>query len=375
MTFLLAPNAMKGSLTAQQIAALIQKSLRRKYPQSTIVSSPIADGGNGTLECLMNALGGTVFAKEVTGPVSTVKVSARFGITKNSVGIIESAEAIGLQHITPSPETIAQSTSHGVGELINEAMAKNCKEIWIGLGGSATNDGGAGAARALGVQLFDDSGEELKDGVMNLLRLNRITNKEYRTANVEIKLLSDVNNILLGEHGATYTFARQKGASEEQCPYLESAVKNFADVTERHLGKEFRNIPGSGAAGGLGFGLLAFCNAQIVSGINFILDAIGFDEKLRQCDAIITTEGMLDEQTLFGKGVAGITERASRMNTPVHAFVGKIKGNKESLQKKLCLASLTQIAPDELSTAQAMRDASWLLADAIFNHDFSTPHS
>lgn len=375
MTFLLAPNAMKGSLSAQQIAVIIQKSLRRKYPQSTIVSSPIADGGNGTLECLITALGGTVFAKEVTGPVSTMKVSARFGITKNSVGIIESAEAIGLQHITPSPETIAQSTSHGVGELINEAMAKKCKEIWIGLGGSATNDAGAGMARACGVHLFDDSGKELNDGAMNLLRLNRITNKEYRTANVEIKLLSDVNNILLGEHGATYTFARQKGASEEQFPYLESAVKNFADVTERHLGKEIRNIPGSGAAGGLGFGLLAFCNAQIVSGIDFILDAIGFDEKLRQCDAVITTEGMLDEQTLFGKGIAGIADRARKFGKPVHAFVGKIKGNKESLQKKLRLASLTQIAPDELSTDQAMRDASWLLADAIFNHHFSMPHS
>lgn len=375
MRFLLAPNAMKGSLSAHQAAAILQKSLQRKYPQSTFISAPIADGGNGTLECLMNALGGTVFEKEVTGPVATMKIGARFGITKHSIGIIESADAVGLHRITPLPETIAHSTSFGIGELINEAKMKGSTEIWIGLGGTATNDGGAGMARALGVQLFDDNGEELKDGAMNLLRLNRITNREYRTANVEIKLLSDVKNILLGEHGATYTFARQKGATEDQLPYLESALKNFADIAESHFGKEFRNIPGSGAAGGLGFGLLAFCNAQIVSGIDFILDAIGFDEKLRRCDAVITTEGRLDEQTLFGKGIAGIAERARRMNKPVHAFVGRINGQKETLQRQLSLASITQIAPDELPAVQAMRDASWLLADAIFHHNFSILHS
>ncbi len=370
MKFLLAPNAMKGSLSAQQIAAILQKSLRRKYPQSTIVSSPVADGGNGTLECLMNALGGAVFEKEVTGPVSALKVNAQYGISKGSIGIIESAEAIGLQHISPSPETIAQSTSHGVGELIDEVITKKCREIWIGLGGSATNDGGAGMAHALGVQLFDDDDEELKDGAINLIHLSKIENAEYRTKNVVIKLLSDVKNQLLGDRGATYTFARQKGASEEQLFYLEAAVKNFSDITEAHIGKEFRNIPGSGAAGGLGFGLLAFCNAQIVSGIDFILDAIGFDEKLRECDAVITTEGMLDEQTLFGKGIAGITERARTLNKPVHAFVGRINGRSESLRQKLGLASLTHISPDDLPTVQAMRDASWLLADAVFRHDF-----
>ncbi|MBI2427188.1 MAG: glycerate kinase [Ignavibacteriales bacterium] len=375
MTFLLAPNAMKGSLSAQHIAAILQKSLRRKYPQSTIISSPVADGGNGTLECLMNALGGTVFEKAVTGPISTTNVTAHFGITKNSIGIIESAEATGLHLVTPSPETIALSTSYGVGELIKEAMTKGCTEIWIGLGGSGTNDAGGGMAQALGVQLIDDSREELKEGAMNLLRLDGISNTEYRMLNIPVKILSDVKNVLLGEQGATYTFARQKGASKEQLPYLESALKNFADVTEEHVKKEFRNIPGSGAAGGLGFGLLAFCSAEIVSGIDFILDAIGFDDKLRQCDAVITTEGMLDEQTLLGKGIAGIAERARTLKKPVHAFVGMINGRKDELQRKLSLASITQISPDDLPTIQAMRDASWLLADAVFHHDFSGTHS
>lgn len=370
MNFLLAPNAMKGALTAQQIAIVLQKSLRRKFPQSTIVSSPIADGGNGTLECLMNALGGTVYEKEVTGPIPSMKVTAHYGITKDDVAIIESAEAIGLQHITPSPETIAQSTSRGVGELILAAIKHNPKEIWIGLGGSATNDGGAGMARALDWKFSDANGKELEDGAMNLLRLNKISNMEHRILNVGIKILSDVKNTLLGEHGATYTYACQKGASEEQLLYLEASLKNFADGVEKSVGTEFRNIPGAGAAGGLGFGLLAFGNAQIVPGIDFILNTIDFNKKLQQCDVVITAEGRLDEQTLFGKGIAGITKRAQQFNKPVHAFVGKVNGDQKQLQKQLGLASLIQISPDELSTMQAMRDASWLLADAVYHHTF-----
>lgn len=370
MTILLAPNAMKGSLTAQQCAVILRKSLLRKYPTAKIISLPIADGGNGTLECLMNALGGIVYEQEVTGPIPSLTVNARYGITKEKIAVIESAEAIGLQHLTPSPETIAHSTSRGVGELLLAAMKHQPKEIWIGLGGTATNDGGSGAARALGVQLFDDNGEELNDGVMNLLKLNRITKEEYPIQNAEIKLLSDVNNILLGEHGATYTFALQKGASKEQLPYLEAALKNFADIVETELGKTFRTIPGSGAAGGLGFGLLALCNAQLVSGIEFILNTIGFDNHVQECDLVITTEGTIDKQTLFGKGIYGITQRANTFGKPVHAFVGRIQGEKTDLQHSLDLASLVQISPDDLPTPQAMRDASWLLADAIYHHGF-----
>ena len=370
MNILLAPNAMKGALSAQKIASILQNTLRRKFPQATIVSTPIADGGNGTLDCLMNALGGTVDEHEVTGPIPSMKVSARFGITSNNIGIIESAEAIGLQHIVPSPETIAQSTSRGVGEVILEALKHNPKEIWIGLGGTATNDGGAGMADALGIRLLDENGADLKKGTMNLLRLQKITNDELRIKKIEMTILSDVNNTLLGMNGASYTFARQKGASEEQLPYLEAAVKNFADIVETQLGKQFRNVPGSGAAGGLGFGLLAFCNSEIVSGIDFILDAVSFDEKLKVCDAVITCEGMLDEQTVYGKGVAGIARRAKKFNKPVHTFVGKINGKREALQEKLGLASITQISPVEMTTAEAMKDASWLLADAVFHHKF-----
>jgi len=374
MNILLAPNAMKGALSAQQIAAILEKTLHRKFPKAIIASIPIADGGNGTLDCVMNALGGRIFEQEVTGPIPSLKVHARYGITQENIAVIESAEAIGLQHLNPSAETIAQSTSRGVGELILAALKHKPKEIWIGLGGTATNDGGAGIARAFGAKLLDENGEEIKEGAVNLVKISKahiqspMFNSQFSMC--KLKILSDVNSPLLGINGATHTFARQKGASEEQLPYLDAAIKNFADVVEAHFGKLFRNAPGSGAAGGLGFGLLAFCNAEIVSGIDFILNAAAFNEKLKACDFVITSEGTLDEQTLQGKGIAGIAETAKKYSKPVHAFVGRIRGDVNALKEKLGLTSITQISPDEMTTHEAIRDANWLLADAVFRCQF-----
>ncbi|MFZ4620815.1 MAG: glycerate kinase [Bacteroidota bacterium] len=370
MIFLLAPNAMKGSLSSQKTAAILAKTLRRRFREAEIISLPVADGGNGTLDCLMNTLGGTVYEQEVTGAIPSLKANARFGITNDNVAIIESAEAVGLHLLSPSPETIAQSTSFGIGELLLAAQQHSTKEIWIGLGGTATNDGGAGMVRCLGTSLRDEQGESLRDGSIALLQLGDISIDTFRQFQIPIKILSDVQNPLLGERGATYTFARQKGATEEQLPYLEAALKNFSDVVSRTIQKDHSSVPGSGAAGGLAYGLLSFCNARIVSGIDTILDTIGFDEQLKQCDCVITTEGKIDDQTLFGKGIAGIAERAKKLNKPVHAFVGRIDGDAESLRTSLGLASLTQISPDELTTEQAIRDASWLLADAVYRHTF-----
>mgnify|MGYP001582105828 CR=1 FL=1 len=374
MNFLLAPNAMKGALSALRIAQIMERELSGFKNQTTLLY-PIADGGNGTLDCLISALGGTIIETEVSGIISSEKISSRYGILPdNTTAIIESAEAIGLHKISPflspSPETIAHASSRGLGELMNHAIGRGCTKLIIGLGGSATNDGGAGMARVLGFELLDSNGEEIKDGALNLVRLAKYnptlpspTRGGLRMG--QITILADVKNILLGEHGATYTFAKQKGASEEQLPLLESALKNFADVVEEKIGKEFRNIPGSGAAGGLGFGLMALCNAEIVSGIDFILDAIRFDEKLHTCDCVITSEGQLDEQTLFGKGIFGIVQRAKKYNKPVHAFVGRIQGDTEKLQHQLGLASLIEISPKHTPTEQAMNNAEELLIHAV----------
>jgi glycerate kinase len=370
MKFLLAPNAMKGALSSRKIAAILSKTIRRKYPDAEILSFPIADGGNGTLECLMDALGGTVYEQEVTGPISSMRVNARYGITKEGTAVIESAEAVGLHLLAPSPETIAQSTTLGVGELLRTIMEQKCSRILIGLGGTATNDGGAGMMRGLGFELLDQQGEPLRDGSIPLINIHSIIPYSRATVDCPITILTDVQNPLLGPNGATAVFARQKGASEDQLPYLESALKNFSEIVSRTLHSNHTETPGSGAAGGLAFGLMSASSAEIVSGIEFILDTVGFNDALASCDCVITTEGTLDAQTLSGKGIAGIARRARAMRKPVHAFAGRVLGDQAALPAALGLASLTQVSPDELTTQQAMRDASWLLADAVFHFHF-----
>ncbi|KAB2923359.1 MAG: glycerate kinase [Bacteroidetes bacterium] len=367
---LLVPNAMKGALTAPQIAAVMRRSLLRARAGHEVVSLPAADGGNGTLDCLMSALGGTVTVMDTAGPVAGERVTARYGVTPDGTGIIESALAAGLQHINPAPETVAHSTTRGVGELMRAASERGARRLWVGLGGTATNDAGAGMARALGANVTDENGDEVPDGAIALLRTARVSAPVLPLSAIPVTALADARNPLLGGEGATYTYARQKGASDEQLPYLESAVRTFADAAEAAAGRPHRDLPGAGAAGGLGFGLSLFCGAEIVSGIDHILDAVRFDEMATACDAIVTAEGMLDGQTLFGKGIAGICRRAQRFGVPVHAFVGRVRGDAEELRIALGLASLTAISPDDLPPLQAMRDASWLLADAIYHHRF-----
>ncbi|NUN68697.1 MAG: glycerate kinase [Bacteroidetes bacterium] len=370
MKFLVAPNAMKGAVSAQKLAVIIIKTLRRRFPDAVCISMPAADGGNGTLDCLMNAFGGTVYELEVTGPIPSMRTTARYGITADGTGIIESAEAVGLHLLTPSPATIAHSTTRGIGELALAAAARGCTSLVIGLGGTATNDGGAGFLRALGYSLLDEHGEPLKEGSIPLLQLHSIHPAAAPAINRPVTILSDVRNLLLGPDGATAVFAPQKGAAEDQRAYLESALKNFAEIAARDLGARHAEQPGTGAAGGTAFGILCALQGSIVPGIEFILNSSRFDDALAECDAVITTEGMLDAQTLSGKGIAGIAERTRKAGKPLHAFVGRVNGDAAALQRSLGLASLTAVSPDELSTQQAMRDASWLLADALFHHPF-----
>lgn len=367
---LLVPNAMKGALTAPQIAAVMKRSLLRTRAGHEVTALPAADGGNGTLECLMSALGGTVSVLETAGPAAGLRVTARYGVTPDGTGIIESALAAGLQHVHPAPETVAHSTTRGVGELMRAATERGARRLWVGLGGTATNDAGAGMARALGAGVTDENGDEVPDGAIALLRTARVSVPAFPLTGVPVTALADARNPLLGNDGATYTYARQKGASEEQLPYLESALRTFADAAETAAGRTHRDLPGAGAAGGLGFGLSLFCGAELVSGIDHILDAVRFDDLAAGCDAIVTAEGTLDGQTLFGKGIAGICRRARRFGVPVHAFVGRVHGEAEELRSALGLASLTVISPDDLPPLQAMRDASWLLADALYHHRF-----
>jgi len=371
MKFLIAPNALKGSLTASDAAATISRTLNEIYPDAQCIPSPVADGGNGTLDCLIQATKGTIYSNSVRGPLASMNVNARWGILGDGkTAVVEMAEAAGLHLLRPDQYDAAHATTYGVGELIRAAMDSRCNKIIVGLGGSATTDGGAGCARALGVKLFDEKRMELTDGGINLAGLQDVdtNNIDDRIQNTEIIGLADVKNTLYGVHGTALTFAAQKGATDEQARLLDKALEHYASIIENAVHRDVARNPGSGAAGGLGAGLIAFCNATISSGIEFILDTIHFDDLLRQCDCVITAEGKLDSQTLQGKGIDGIARRARKFNKPVYAFAGSVAGDKISLKQKLGLAQLIQISPENVSAEAAMSNAETYLARGVRRH-------
>jgi glycerate kinase len=371
MKFLIAPNALKGSLSSSAAAIIISKVLREIYPDADCVLRPIADGGNGTLDCLIQASQGRIYSKKVSGPLASMKVDARWGILGDGkTAVIEMAEAAGLHLLKPNQYDAANATTYGVGELILAAMSSECTKIIVGLGGSATTDGGAGCARALGVKFFDEKEEELAEGGTHLIDLRSIQIKETegRRQNTEIIGLADVKNILYGGDGTALTFAAQKGATKEQARLLDKALEHYGSIINGMTHRDVSHIPGSGAAGGLGAGLIAFCDATIVSGIDFILDTIHFDDLLRQCDCVITTEGKLDLQTLQGKGIDGIARRAKQFNKPVFAFAGRVTRDKLFLKQQLGLAELIQISPENLSVEEAIGNAESFLSRTVREH-------
>ena len=365
MNFLIAPNALKGSLSAIDAAAVIARALRDVLPDANCRICPIADGGDGTLDCLVQAAGGEIFSSRVHGPVDSMEVNARWGLLGDTTtAVVEMAEAAGLRLLRPSEYDVMRATTAGVGELIAAAAKKGAAKVLVGLGGSATNDGGMGCVRALGVKFFDRDGCEIPEGGGNLSRIERFEFKreEIRDKKIKIIALSDVTNVLCGPEGAAFTFAAQKGATSEQIRELDGGLKHYASIIERDLRRQVSEIPGSGAAGGLGAGLIAFCDATIESGIDFVLDLIGFDKLLAECDCVITAEGMIDSQTLKGKGIEGIARRARKFNKPVQAFVGKIGGDADLLRREIGLQALWEIAPAGVSERDSINNAGRFLS-------------
>jgi glycerate kinase len=359
---LIAPNALKGSLSAKEAAMVMARSLPKDWDA---VLCPIADGGDGTLECLVEATGGRYFSVTVTGPLSSRKISARWGrLGTSNTAVIEMAEASGLRLLSPNEYSAANASTWGVGELILRALDDGYRDIVVGLGGSATNDGGAGCAQALGVRLLDSRGMELRSGGMQLRQLQTIdtSSLDRRVSTTNFTGLADVSNLLLGPSGATRVFGKQKGASSEELEVIEECLSHYADSLRQQVHRDVSGIPGSGAAGGLGAGLIAFFGAKIVSGIDYILDVIRFDELLRDCDMVLTAEGSIDEQSLLGKGVAGLARRAKTLNKPVHAFAGRTIGDSEDLCTRLNLASIHGITPPFIDEKEAFSRVRELLS-------------
>ena len=279
MNFLIAPNALKGSLSASSAAVIISKALQASSPDAHCILSPISDGGDGTLKCLVQGTGGKFYSARVCGPLASMTVNAQWGVLGDgTTAVIEMAEAAGLHLLRPNQYDAVHATTFGVGELIRKALDGGYQKIIVGMGGSATNDGGAGCARALGVKFFDIQNMELPDGGIHLSRLHRIEikNIDCKIRQTSIIGLSDVTNLLYGAEGAAFTFASQKGATIKQVRILNEALEHYASIMMRDLQRDVSDLPGSGAAGGLGAGLIAFCNAKIISGIDFVLEYTAF---------------------------------------------------------------------------------------------------
>ena len=346
MHILIAPDKFKGSLSAKQVAENIALGIRDVIPDAQIEIAPVADGGEGTAEVICNARGGEWVTCRAHGPLGS-PIEARYvWLSESASAVIEMSEAAGLRALKNGVRDVMRANTFGVGEMLLDAAKRGAREIIVGLGGSVTNDGGFGMARALGFRFFGEDEHELPD-VASLLTLTRIIlpspqsslpvggalvssaqPKERRLAQTplqRVKLIAaaDVRNPLLGETGATRTFGSQKGAMPDQVEILERALRKLAGTITRDLGCDFRNNPGAGAAGGLGFGLMSFCNAELRPGFDVVADAVELKEKIKAADVVITGEGKLDTQTLEGKAPAGVARLARKLGKGVFAIVGR----------------------------------------------------
>jgi glycerate kinase len=307
------------------VAKRIEDGIKKVFPDATTVKLPVADGGEGTVEALVAATGGRLCTATVTGPLG-VPVAATYGVLPDGTGVIEMAAASGLTLVPENERNPMKATTLGVGELMLEAVSRGCKSLLLGLGGSATNDGGTGMAQALGVSFKDAAGKELEPGAGGLKRLAAVdmSGISPKLSGVEIVIASDVNSPLCGPSGASLVFGPQKGADEYMAEELDSALAHLAGIIKAQLGADFANAPGAGAAGGLGYALMAFCGAKMKAGIETVMDAVGFDKHLEGCDLVITGEGRIDAQSAFGKVPVGIAGRAKRRGVPAIAITGGI---------------------------------------------------
>ena len=364
MKIIVAPDSFKGSCTSMEASLAIGKGILKVLPDADIVRIPMADGGEGTVEALLSSCGGRTIETVVTGPLGE-KVTCTFGILNNGIAVIEMSAASGLTLVPEGKRNPLITTTFGTGELIKAALDNGCKKIIIGIGGSATNDGGAGMAQALGISLKDSGGNELGFGGGELGKLADIdiSNLDPRINGTEIIVACDVTNPLYGEKGASEVYGPQKGATYEMVAVLDNNLKHFSEIIKNKLGKDIANIPGAGAAGGLGAGLIAFCNAALKSGINTILDACDFDRHIKDCDLIITGEGRIDAQSAYGKVPAGIAKRAKKFNKPVLVIAGGI-GKDASAVYDVGIDGIMAIVNKAMPLDEAMSNAAELLEDA-----------
>jgi glycerate kinase len=360
----IAPQGFKGNLSALQVSQAIDQGIRRALPDIVTSLVPMADGGEGTTQALVDALGGSLVPVAVTGPMGE-RVAAHWGfLSDGTTAVIEMAAASGLGLVPPEKRNPLLATTYGTGELIRHALEKGCRRFIIGIGGSATNDGGAGMAQALGAKLLDASGKPVVFGGAALADLAHIdiTALDPRLADCDIILACDVDNPLCGADGASVVYGPQKGAGREMVARLDSALAHYADVIEKDLGIDIRNVPGAGAAGGLGAGLMVFLKAKMQPGVEVIIQATGLVEHLKGASLVFTGEGRIDSQTACGKTAVGVARKAKEFGLPVIAIVGEIGAGYQVVYEQ-DIDSVFSIAPGPISFSQSQSRASALTSD------------
>ena len=361
---LIAPQAYKGSADAVAVAAAIARGLQRVWSDVVVDELPLADGGEGTVRALVRATHGTLRTSRVHDPLGR-EVDAEWGVLGDGrAAVIEMAAASGLPLLAPNERDPRIASTRGTGELLLEAVMSGAGRVIVGIGGSATNDGGTGMARAIGFRFLDEGGNELPEGGGALVRLRRIEGQiDPRLTRVAIDVASDVTNPLVGPTGASAIFGPQKGATPEIVTELDRALTVFADVVGRFVGRDIRSVPGAGAAGGLGAGLVAFADARLRSGADIVMTATRADERIRAADLVITGEGRVDVQSGYGKVTGSVIERAVKAGKPVALIAGGVAEGYEALFER-GLAAL-EIASDGPATLdEAMHDADRLIASA-----------
>ena len=323
MNLVLAFDKFKGTLTASEACEAAERGLKAVLPNAVCVHCPIADGGDGTVEALAATSTGRMLEAEVENALGSQRVQARFWLSEDGVATLEMASASGLAMLDRDKLDPGKANTFGTGQLMRAALDAGAKRLVIGLGGSATNDGGFGMARAFGYQFLDERGDSLSSPI-DLIHLDRILRPLAGKLQVACLILVDVTAPLLGPQGATAVFGPQKGTNTDTSVQLEAGLQRLADVAARDLGVDHRNTPGAGAAGGLGFGLLTFCNGEIVPGFDHICKRIGLDAAAQKADWVITGEGSMDSQTLSGKGPHGVAKLAQSYGKPVAAIAGHV---------------------------------------------------
>lgn len=326
MKIVIAPDSFKESLTALEVSNAIEEGLREVLPNTNYVKVPMADGGEGTVQSLVDATGGTIELITVTGPLGN-KVDAKLGLLGDGkTAVIEMAEASGIHLVPTEKRNPMVTTTWGTGELILAALDKGVEKIIIGIGGSATNDGGAGMVQALGGKLLDASENQISLGGAGLEKLVKIDTTEFdeRLSNVSFEVACDVDNPLTGPKGASAIYGPQKGATPEQIVQLDNNLSHYARILQRDLGKDIEHIAGAGAAGGLGAGLLAFLSAELRRGGDLVIEATGLDSVIRDADLVITGEGGINHQTIHGKTPTCVAKAAKKHRVPVIAIAGSL---------------------------------------------------